>query len=134
MLLTAVVREAVSATWLRGSSVSHRELIPEQVCPGRVHWTLRLKYVRSTTPTKTQNAVIDVQKVPENKCLNNSSPALSHFNVSLMDALRVLLKTIQERIGQALTASFTSDVYGGAPEFGHSIEAGRFVGGDRSSD
>jgi hypothetical protein len=35
-----------------------------------------------------------------------------HFNVSLMDALRVPLKTIQERIGYALTGSFTLDVYG----------------------
>jgi integrase len=38
--------------------------------------------------------------------------AFRHFNVSLMDALRVPLKTIQERIGHALTGSFTLDVYG----------------------
>ena len=37
--------------------------------------------------------------------------AFRHFNVSLMDALRVPLKTIQERIGHALTGSFTLDVY-----------------------
>jgi hypothetical protein len=38
--------------------------------------------------------------------------AFRHFNVSLLDALRVPLKTIQERIGHALTGSFTLDVYG----------------------
>jgi hypothetical protein len=38
--------------------------------------------------------------------------AFRHFNVSMMDALRVPLKTIQERIGHALTGSFTLDVYG----------------------
>jgi integrase len=40
--------------------------------------------------------------------------AFRHFNVALLDALRVPLKTIQERIGHALTGSFTLDVYGGA--------------------
>jgi integrase len=35
-----------------------------------------------------------------------------HFNVSLLDSLRVPLKVIQERIGHALTGSFTLDVYG----------------------
>ncbi len=40
--------------------------------------------------------------------------AFRHFNVSLMDALRVPLKTIQERIGHSLTGSFTLDVYGHA--------------------
>ncbi len=38
--------------------------------------------------------------------------AFRHFNVSMMDALSVPLKTIQERIGHALTGSFTLDVYG----------------------
>ena len=38
--------------------------------------------------------------------------AFRHFNVSMMDALRVPLKTIQERIGHALTGSLTLDVYG----------------------
>ena len=42
--------------------------------------------------------------------------AFRHFNVGLMDALRVPLKTIQERIGHALTGSFTLDVYRGEPE------------------
>ena len=36
--------------------------------------------------------------------------AFRHFNVSLLDALRVPLKTIQERAGHALTGSFTLDV------------------------
>ena len=35
-----------------------------------------------------------------------------HFNVWPIDVLRVPLKTIQERIGHALTESFTLDVYG----------------------
>ena len=38
--------------------------------------------------------------------------ALRHFNVALMDAQHVPLKSIQERIGHALTGSFTLDVYG----------------------
>ena len=38
--------------------------------------------------------------------------AYRHFNVSITDSLRVPLKTIQERIGHALTGSFTLDVYG----------------------
>lgn len=41
--------------------------------------------------------------------------AFRHFNVSLLDALRVPPKVIQERI--ALTGSFTLDVYGGQPEW-----------------
>jgi len=39
--------------------------------------------------------------------------AFRHFNVLIMDLLRVPLKTIQERVGHALTGSFTLDVYGG---------------------
>lgn len=54
--------------------------------------------------------------------------AFRHFNVSLMDALRVPLKTIQERIGHALTGSFTLDVYGGKPEWARNLEAARQVG------
>jgi integrase len=40
--------------------------------------------------------------------------AFRHFNVAILDALRVPLKTIQERLGYALTGSFTLDVYGGS--------------------
>ena len=49
--------------------------------------------------------------------------AFRHFNVAMLDALRVPLKTIQERIGHALTGSFTLDVYGGQPEWGRNLEA-----------
>ena len=54
--------------------------------------------------------------------------AFRHFNVSLMDALRVPLKTIQERIGHALTGSFTLDVYGGKPEWNPNVDAANKVG------
>ena len=54
--------------------------------------------------------------------------AFRHFNVALLDALRVPLKTIQERIGHALTGSFTLDVYGGQPEWGRNLEAAQLVG------
>lgn len=36
--------------------------------------------------------------------------AFRHFNVAMLDALRVLLKTTQERAGHALTGVFTLDV------------------------
>lgn len=54
--------------------------------------------------------------------------AFRHFNVSLLDALHTPLKTIQERIGHALTGSFTLDVYGGKPEWERNIEAGKAAG------
>jgi hypothetical protein len=38
--------------------------------------------------------------------------AFRHVNVSLLDSLCVPLKVIQERVGHALTGSFTLDVYG----------------------
>jgi len=53
--------------------------------------------------------------------------AFRHFNVALMDALRVPLKTIQERIGHALTGSFTLDVYGGKPDWEPNREAARLI-------
>jgi hypothetical protein len=56
--------------------------------------------------------------------------AFRHFNVSLLDALRVPLKTIQERAGHALTAWFTLDVYGGHPEWERNLEAGRLAGSE----
>jgi len=56
--------------------------------------------------------------------------AFRHFNVAMLDALRVPLKTIQERIGHALTGSFTLDVYGGQPEWGRNLEAGRMLGAE----
>jgi hypothetical protein len=56
--------------------------------------------------------------------------AFRHFNVAMLDALRVPLKTIQERIGHALTGSFTLDVYGGQPEWGRNLEAAQLVGAE----
>jgi hypothetical protein len=54
--------------------------------------------------------------------------AFRHFNVSLLDAQRVPLKTIQKRAGHALTGVFTLDVYGGQPEWERNLEAGRLAG------
>lgn len=59
--------------------------------------------------------------------------AFRHFNVSLMDALHVPLKAIQERVGHALTGSFMLDVYGGKPEFERNIEAGKRAGAEIAS-
>lgn len=56
--------------------------------------------------------------------------AFRHFNVAILDALRVPLKTIQERIGHAVTGSFTLDVYGGQPEWERNLEAAQFVGAE----
>ena len=56
--------------------------------------------------------------------------AFRHFNVALMDTLRVPLKTIQERIGHAVTGSFTLDVYGGQPEWGRNLEAAQLLGAE----
>jgi integrase len=54
--------------------------------------------------------------------------AFRHFNVSLLDSLRVPLKTIQERLGHALTGSFTLDVYGGQPDWERNVDAARLAG------
>jgi integrase len=54
--------------------------------------------------------------------------AFRHFNVSLLDSLRVPLKTIQERAGHALTGSFTLDVYGGQPDWSRNVEAAEKAG------
>lgn len=56
--------------------------------------------------------------------------AFRHFNVSLMDSLRVPLKTIQERIGHALTGSFTLDVYGHTLDWGANEEAAGGLGSE----
>jgi hypothetical protein len=42
----------------------------------------------------------------------------------------VPLKTIQERLGHALTGSFTLDVYGGKPEWARNLEAALRVGAE----
>ena len=54
--------------------------------------------------------------------------AFRHFNVSLMDALRVPLKAIQERIGHALTGSFTLDVYGHTLDWTANEDAAKRLG------
>ncbi|MFT4111597.1 hypothetical protein [Silvibacterium sp.] len=56
--------------------------------------------------------------------------AFRQFNVSIMDWLRVPLKTIQERIGHALTGSFTLDVYGHALDWSANEEAARKLGAE----
>ena len=70
---------------------------------------------RTGTP-KDMNVIRKRKMKPLLKSLGIAPAAFRHFNVGLMDALRVPLKTIQERIGHALTGSFTLDVYGGQPE------------------
>jgi hypothetical protein len=45
-----------------------------------------------------------------------------------MDGLRVPLKTIQERIGHALTGSFTLDVYGHALDWTANEDAAKRLG------
>jgi len=54
--------------------------------------------------------------------------AFRHFNVSVLDSLRVPLKTIQERVGHALTGSFTLDVYGHTLDWRENEEAARKLG------
>ncbi len=54
--------------------------------------------------------------------------AFRHFNVSLMDALRVPRLTSKERSGHANTGDFTIDVYGGRPEWESNLEAARLAG------
>jgi integrase len=54
--------------------------------------------------------------------------AFRHFNVSMQDSLRVPLKTIQERIGHALTGSFTLDVYGHTLDWRENEEAAQKLG------
>jgi hypothetical protein len=75
---------------------------------------------------QTQDA--DVAYVPGDSA--SWIPCLPAFNVSLLDALRVSLKVIQERIGHALTGSFTLDVYGGQPEWERNLDAARMAGAE----
>jgi integrase len=56
--------------------------------------------------------------------------AFRHFNVSIMDSLRVPLKAIQERIGHALTGSFTLDVYGHTLDWKANEEAAKGLGAE----
>ena len=54
--------------------------------------------------------------------------AFPHFNVSVLDSLRVPLKTSQERIGHALTGSFTLDVCGHTLDWKANEEAAQKLG------
>jgi hypothetical protein len=56
--------------------------------------------------------------------------AFHHFNMSVMGELWFPVKTIQERIGHALTGNFTLDVYGEQPDWQHNVEAARVVGAE----
>lgn len=53
--------------------------------------------------------------------------AFRHFNASLLDSLRVPLKTIQERLGHALSGSLTLDVYTHA-EWPENVEGAKRAG------
>jgi integrase len=53
--------------------------------------------------------------------------AFRHFNASLLDSLRVPLKTIQERLGHALSGSLTLDVYTHA-EWTENVEGAQLAG------
>ena len=56
--------------------------------------------------------------------------AFRHFNVSMVDSWQVPLKTIQERIGHALTGSFALDVYGHTLDWQVNEEAARALGAE----
>jgi integrase len=53
--------------------------------------------------------------------------AFRHFNASLLNSLRVPLKTIQERLGHALSGSLTLDVYTHS-EWPENVEAAKVAG------
>jgi hypothetical protein len=94
------------------------------------------KYLLNKYPRLAgRNSRKRVQGFPSDPSCSGCKPvvgfhAFRHFNVSLLDALRVPLKTIQERAGHALTGVFTLDVYGGSPEWERNIEAGRLAGSE----
>ncbi len=54
--------------------------------------------------------------------------AFRHFNGALLQTLLVPLKTIQERLGHALTGSFTLDVYGHSLDSQPDVDAARKAG------
>jgi integrase len=54
--------------------------------------------------------------------------AFRHFNVSMMDTLRVPLKTIQERTGHAQTGNMTLDVYGHTLNWTPNEDAAKWLG------
>jgi len=52
------------------------------------------------------------------------------FNAGLLNALRVPMRTVKERMGHAFTGQFTLDVYGGKPEWERNVEAARSAGAE----
>ena len=54
--------------------------------------------------------------------------AFRHSNVCVQNSLRVPLKTIQDRIGHALTGSFTLDAYGHTLDWRENEEAAQKLG------
>jgi hypothetical protein len=82
---------------------------------GRKRWGTRSYFTVSTGSPLDMNVERSRRLAPVLETLELAKAgyhAFRHFNVSMMDALSVPLKTIQERIGHALTGSFTLDVYG----------------------
>jgi integrase len=49
--------------------------------------------------------------------------AFRHFNMALLDSVRTPLKVIQDRMGHALTGSFTLDVYGHVLDWQGNVDA-----------
>jgi integrase len=54
--------------------------------------------------------------------------AFRHFNTALLDSIRTPLKIIQERMGHALTGSFTLDVYGHVLDWQGNVDAANKAG------
>lgn len=54
--------------------------------------------------------------------------AFRHFNTALLDSIRTPLKIIQERMGHALTGSFTLDVYGHVLDWQGNVDAANRAG------
>jgi integrase len=53
-----------------------------------------------------------------------------HFNTSLMDALRVPVKTIQERLGHSLTGCIHVGRLRGQPDWERNVEAAQLIGAE----
>ena len=66
-------------------------------------------------------------------CANSAcqeADAFRHFNISMLDSLRVSLKAIQERISHALWGSFTLDVCGHTLDWKANENAAKGLGGE----
>jgi hypothetical protein len=79
---------------------------------------------------KYVDAMLPKPKLPHRAKKRARFHAFRHFNVSLLNALRVPLKTIQERAAHALTGVFTLEVCGDLPEWERNLEAGRLAGSE----